>query len=138
MIIVDSSVWIDKLIHRTTLQTQRLEELIVAELDIGVGDLVMMEVLQGVGGERPYRATQSYLAQFDRVQVSDWRVAEAAARNYRLLRDRGITIRKTIDTLIATRCILDRLPLLYSDRDFDPFVQHLGLRSAMDLPTGVN
>ncbi len=138
MIIVDSSVWIDKLIHRTTLQTQRLEELIVAELDIGVGDLVMMEVLQGVRGERPYRATQSYLAQFDRVQVSDWRVAEAAARNYRLLRDRGITIRKTIDTLIATRCILDRLPLLYSDRDFDPFVQHLGLRSAMDLPTGVN
>ena len=101
MIIVDSSVWIDKLVHRTTLQTQRLEELIEAELDIGVGDLVMMEVLQGVRGERPYRATQSYLAQFDRVQVSDWRVAEAAARNYRLLRDRGITIRKTIDTLIA-------------------------------------
>ncbi|MFG6282238.1 hypothetical protein [Sphingomonas sp. S6] len=57
-----------------------------------------------------------------------------AARNYRHLRSIGITIRKTIDTLIATRCILDRLPLLYSDRDFDPFVQHLGLRPVLATP----
>ena len=64
-------------------------------------------------------------------------MAVQAVVNYHALRARGITIRKTIDTLLATRCILDRLPLLYADRDFDPFVQHLGLRSALDR-TGVN
>ena len=58
-------------------------------------------------------------------------IALQAARNYRALRAQGVTIRKTIDTIIATRCIEDDLPLLYSDRDFDPFVEHLGLRSAM-------
>ncbi len=74
------------------------------------------------------------LAAFTSLTILDSESALQAAINYRTLRDRGITIRKTIDTLIATRCILDRIPLLYSDRDFDPFVQHLGLRSAMDLP----
>jgi hypothetical protein len=59
-------------------------------------------------------------------------VALEAVRNYRLLRSRGVTVRRTIATLIATRCILDRLPLLYSDRDFDPFVAHLNLRSALN------
>lgn len=57
---------------------------------------------------------------------------------YQILRGRGITIRKTIDTLIATRCILDDIPLLYSDRDFDPFVAHLGLKSALKTDTEAN
>lgn len=137
MILVDSSVWIDQLADRTTVQTVALERLILAEHEIGLGDLVMMEVLQGTGGPRNYVTAKALLARFTDVQISDHRVAEAAASNYRHLRTRGITIRKTIDTLIATRCILDDIPLLYSDRDFDPFVEHLGLRSALDHP-GVN
>ncbi|AIT06846.1 MULTISPECIES: PIN domain nuclease [Sphingomonas] len=137
MILVDSSVWIDKLAHRRTVQTEVLEALILAEQDIGVGDLMLVEVLQGTRDVRAYRHAEALLAEFDMVQISDHHVAVAAARHYRHLRGLGITIRKTIDTLIATRCILDRLPLLYSDRDFDPFVQHLGLRSALDAP-GVN
>ena len=79
------------------------------------------------------RATQF----FELRNICDHRVAIEAACNYRALRSRGITVRKTIDTLIATRCILDGLPLLYSDRDFDPFVEHLGLRSALDPAAGV-
>ncbi|MCP3736567.1 PIN domain nuclease [Sphingomonas sp. RP10(2022)] len=134
MILVDSSVWIDKLAHRRTLQTEALEALILAEQNIGVGDLMLVEVLQGTRSDRANRDAQAYLAEFDLVQISDHRVAVEAARHYRHLRNLGITIRKTIDTLIATRCILDRLPLLYSDRDFDPFVQHLGLRSALVTP----
>ncbi len=67
----------------------------------------------------------------------DRRSAIQAARYFQHLRALGITVRKTIDTLIATRCILDRIPLLYSDRDFDPFVEHLGLISALDA-SGVN
>ena len=71
------------------------------------------------------------------VETVDREVAVEAARHYRTLRAKGVTVRKTIDTLIATRCILDGIPLLYSDRDFDPFVRHLGLRSALDLYPGV-
>lgn len=78
------------------------------------------------------------MSSFDFLVISSHDVAIEAARNYRRLRAVGATIRKTIDTLIATRCILDDLPLLYRDRDFDPFVQHLGLRSAMTISTGVN
>lgn len=138
MILVDSSVWIDTLAGRDTVQTRALQGIVTAELTVGVGDLVLMEVLQGTRGHAGYHTALQHLSAFDVVQISDARIALAAALNYRHLRDKGITIRKTIDTLIATRCILDRLPLLYSDRDFDPFVQHLGLRSAMDFPTGVN
>jgi len=137
MILVDSGVWIDKLAGRTTLQTLRLEQLIVDEQQIGVGDLMLAEVLQGTRDGSAFAATKAHMDVYSPVQISDRRIAEAAARNYLALRGLGITIRKTIDTLIATRCILDRIPLLYSDRDFDPFVQHLGLRSAMGA-TGVN
>jgi predicted nucleic acid-binding protein len=65
------------------------------------------------------------------VDIGGREVAVQAARNFRALRALGVTVRKTIDTIIATRCIESRLPLLYSDRDFDPFVAHLGLRSAL-------
>ena len=136
MILVDSSVWIDKLGHRKTLQTVQLEMLVTAEFDVGIGDLMLAETLQGTRDDRGFRLARSYLAQFAAIQISDDRVAVEAARFYRRLRALGITIRKTIDTLIATRCILDGLPLLYSDRDFDPFVQYCGLRSAMDLDPG--
>ncbi len=136
MILVDSSVWIDLFNDRDTLQTRALEEMALAQRWIVVGDLVLAEVLQGTRDDRAFARTLARLNQFDRITISSPRVATAAARNYRRLRERGITIRKTIDTLIATRCILDRIPLLYSDRDFDPFAEHLGLISAFDSARG--
>lgn len=131
MILVDSSVLIDILHGRDTLQTRRLEELSLAEQDMAVGDLMIVEVLQGTRTSKAFEQARAYLSEFTHLRISDVAVAEQAARNYRVLRHRGITIRKTIDTLIATRCIMVKVPLLYNDRDFDPFVEHLGLRSAM-------
>jgi len=138
MILIDSSVWIDLFKGRDTLQTAILERFIRNEHDLGIGDLVLIEVLQGTANGQARAKTERYLGEFAPVQISDHRVAIEAARNYQALRARGITIRKTIDTLIATRCILDGLPLLYSDRDFDPFVTHLGLRSAAADLSGVS
>ncbi|WP_210356758.1 type II toxin-antitoxin system VapC family toxin [Sphingomonas beigongshangi] len=134
LMLVDSSVWIDLLINRETIQTRALTGFLKAGQDIVIGDLVLMEVLQGARNDRRVAETLRFFTDFDRMTISDHRVAVEAARNYRHLRSLGITVRKTIDTLIATRCILDDLPLLYSDRDFDPFVRHLGLRSALALP----
>lgn len=138
MILPDSSVWIDLLAARDTSQATLLRRSLNENFVVGVGDLILTEVLQGTRSERHYQETLGVLSTFEQVTIVDRTVALAAARNYQHLRGLGITIRKTIDTLIATRCILDAIPLLYSDRDYDPFVQHLGLRSAMDLDPGVS
>ena len=138
MILPDSSVWIDLLAGRDTPQANLLRRLLDDNFVIAVGDLILTEVLQGTRSERHYQETLAVLSAFEQVTLVNRDIAIDAARNYQHLRSRGITIRKTIDTLIATRCILDAIPLLYSDRDYDPFVQHLGLRSAMDLDPGVS
>jgi predicted nucleic acid-binding protein len=134
LILVDSSVWIDFLRSRSTLQTIAVRNLTAARHRLGIGDLMLMEVLQGARSATEFERAAAFLDAFQPVVVGDHAVSRQAARHYRTLRTLGITIRKTIDTLIATRCILDGIPLLYSDRDFDPFVRHLGLRSALDLP----
>ena len=131
MICVDSSVWIDFFNGDRTPQTLWLLERLGNER-ICIGDLVLLETLQGFRQDRAFDAALVFLKSFEQLVISDETVALQAARNYRLLRARGITIRKTIDTLIATRCIVEGWPLLYSDRDFDPFVEHLGLRRALD------
>jgi predicted nucleic acid-binding protein len=136
--VVDSSVWIDLLQNRDTLEMRALTNSLTRGDPLAIGDLVLTEVLQGARSSRRFDEALSFFAAFDRLTIGDHRVGIEAARNYRHLRSIGITVRKTIDTLIATRCILDDLPLLYRDRDFDPFVEHLGLRSAMNMPTGVN
>lgn len=138
MILVDSSVWIDRLVDRDTPQTNELLQLLLAEQEIALGDLMLVEVLQGARDQRHLEKVRAILSAFPLVQISDPRVAVEAAHNYQRLRAKGITVRKTIDTLIATRCIMDGIPLLYSDRDFDPFVAHLGLQSAMALGSGAN
>ena len=96
-----------------------------------IGDLILTEVLQGFGSQRDFDQARKLLTGLEVVDIGGQDIAIQAARNYRALRERGITIRKTIDTLIATRCIESDYALLYSDRDFDPFVEHLGLSSAM-------
>jgi predicted nucleic acid-binding protein len=130
VILVDSSVWIDFFRGTVTPQTERLDALLGAE-PVVVGDLVLAEVLQGFSSERDFNRARQLLTALDVVELGGQEIAIQAARNFRTLRARGVTIRKTIDTLIATRCIESDYSLLFSDRDFDPFVEYLGLRSAM-------
>jgi hypothetical protein len=130
LILVDSSVWIDYFRGSRTPQTDRLDQLLGAE-PVAIGDLMLAKVLQGFDGERDFERALEMLAALDLIEIGGREVAVGAARNFRLLRAKGITVRKTIDTLIATRCIADGLPLLYSDRHFDPFVEHLGLIDAL-------
>jgi predicted nucleic acid-binding protein len=96
-----------------------------------VGDLILAEVLQGFGSDRDFNQAKKLLTSLHVVNLVNAEIAIQAAKNFRTLRTMGITVRKTIDTLIATSCIQSGFTLLYSDRDFDPFVQHLELRSAL-------
>ena len=130
MILVDSSVWIDFFRGVPSPQTERLDALLGQE-PLAVGDLILTEVLQGFTSEKDFNQARRLLSTLDVVTLGGEAIALQAARNYRTLRAQGVTVRKTIDTVIATRCIEDDLRLLYSDRDFDPLVAHLGLRSVM-------
>lgn len=127
---MDSSVWIDYFRGAGTREADKLDGLLGHE-PLATGDLVITEVLQGFASDRDFNQAQALLSSLTVVELGGHNIAVQAARNYRRLRALGVTVRKTIDTIIATRCIEDDLALLYSDRDFDPFVEHLGLRSAM-------
>jgi len=130
VILVDSSVWIDYFRGLPTPQTDKLDALLGSE-PLATGDLVLTEVLQGFGSDRDFNQAKKLLTSLIVVDLAGQDIAIQAARNFRVLRTLGVTVRKTIDTVIATRCIESGFTLLYSDRDFDPFVQHLGLRSAL-------
>lgn len=131
MILVDSSVWIDSIRGIPTPQTARLREL-DGDPRLAVGDLILAEVLQGSSDDIRFARHFRILTSFPIIDIAGRDVAVQAAQNYRALRARGVTARGTIDTLIATRCIMDGHALLFSDRDFAPFVEHLGLRDAMN------
>lgn len=126
MIVVDSSVWIDFLNGRNAAHIRRLREVLGTD-EIIVGDLMLCEVLQGLDSERAAQEVEALLRRFEIVPMAGDAIAVAAARNFRFLRRRGITVRKTIDLLIGTWCIENRRPLLHNDRDFRPMVRHLGL-----------
>ena len=128
MILVDSSVWIDHLNNVATEPVRRLRELIPS-IPLLIGDLIMCEVLQGLRSEREARLVERGLRQFEAVSLLDPELAVQAAANYRLLRSRGHTIRKTIDIIIGTFCIARGHVLLHDDRDFEPMVQFLGLQT---------
>ena len=127
MIAVDSTVWIDFLNGRDVGHVRHLRALL-GVTDIVVGDLMLCEILQGLGSEREARQVEAWLRRFEVAPMAGETIAVAAAKNFRVLRSRGITIRKTIDLLIGTWCIRHRTPLLHNDRDFDAMHQHLGLR----------
>lgn len=133
MILVDSSVWIDYFRSADTPQVALLDSFL-GRTPLAVGDLVAAEVLQGVKDEQEYQTVRRIFEAFAHIDLGGYELAIKASDNYRLLRAKGITIRKTIDTLIATRCIEDRLILLHADRDFRPFAEHLGLREAYSTP----
>ena len=129
MIVVDTSVWIDFLNGRITSQVGRLDAVLGTE-EIIVGDLMLCEVLQGLDSERAARAVEALLRRFEIVSMGGEAIAVAAAANFRSLRRRGITVRKTIDLLIGTWCIENHRPLLHNDSDFQPMARHLGLIEA--------
>jgi len=129
MILIDSSVWIDFFNGAETAETQSLSD-ILGLLPVAIGDLMLAEVLQGFRKDRDF---QSALDLFDSVtvlEIGGREIAIRSAKNFRKLRGKGFTVRKTIDCIIATYCIEHKLPLLQTDRDFEPFHEHLGLKRA--------
>jgi predicted nucleic acid-binding protein len=127
LILVDSSVWIDYFKGTNTPQTEKLDSLLDHEL-LAIGDLILTEVLQGFDKERDFNLVSEMLTSLTIVELGGQEIAIQSARNFRALRRLGVTVRKTIDTVIATRCIESGHELLHNDRDFDPFAKHLGLR----------
>ena len=130
MILVDTSVWIDYFKGTANRPTDLLDKLLGQE-PLAIGDLILTEVLQGVDDERDFNGARKMLTSLIVVELGGQEIAIQAAKNFRALRRLGVTVRKTIDTVIATRCIESRYDLLHNDRDFDPFVKHLGLRIAV-------
>jgi len=126
VIVVASSVWIDFLNGRNAAHVRRLRAILGSD-EIVVGDLMLGEVLQGLDSERAAREVEALLRRFTVVAMAGDAIAVAAARNFRYLRRRGITMRKTIDLLIGTWCIENRRPLLHNDSDFRRMARHLGL-----------
>jgi predicted nucleic acid-binding protein len=142
MILVDSSVWIDYFRDADTPQVELLDRLL-GRTHLAVGDLIIAEVLQGVRGAKEFQLVRETLACLVQIDLAGKTIAIKAAENFRLLRAKGLTVRKTIDVIIATHCIENNLPLLHCDPDFLPFAEHLGLimvdavaglPSAADLP----
>ena len=127
MVIVDTTVWIDYLNGVQTPQTDWLDTE-VEKQRLGLTDLILCEILQGVKTDGQATETQRELMKFEVMPMSGIELAVAAAQNYRKLRAKGRTVRKTVDCLIATFCLTNGFTLLHNDRDFDPFEEILGLR----------
>ena len=130
MILVDSSVWIDYFNGTVNPETDFLDSVLGIE-PVGVGDLMLTEVLQGIRSDSEYRKVKSLMLELTVYELLGQNRAIKAAESYRALRKKGVTIRKTNDLIIGTFCIDETLPLLFRDRDFAPMVKHLGLLSAL-------
>ena len=127
MILVDSSVWIDYFNGQITWQTNLLDSLL-SDVPVIIGDLILAEILQGFRSDNDYESAKSYLSALPFHVIGGYQVAVQSAQNYRILRKKGVTVRKTIDVIIGTYCIIEGLLLLHDDRDFDPMVAHLSLQ----------
>lgn len=127
MILVDSSVWIDYFNGKRSWQTDMLNHLL-SNVPIIIGDLILTEVLQGFKSDKDYETAKYYLDELSFRQMCGYNVAIRSAQNYRQLRKAGITVRKTIDIIIATFCIIEGLTLLHDDHDFDPIASHFPLK----------
>lgn len=127
MVVVDATVWIDYLRGGENPATHWLDSQLTRQ-PLGLTDLTLCEVLQGVRGDREFRSVRDDLLQFHLFSTGGVELALAASRNFLRLRERGLTVRKTIDCLIATFCLQSGHELLHRDRDFDGFEKVLGLR----------
>ena len=127
MVLPDTSVWVDYFRGVSNWQADRLDFLLSSE-PIGVGDLILTEVLQGFRHGSDFRKVQRYFGYMPFYQLGGYEICLQAARNYRSLRSKGVTVRKTIDVIIGTACIKWNFELLHNDRDFEPLEKVLGLR----------
>jgi predicted nucleic acid-binding protein len=129
LIVVDSSVWIDYLNGVDSAAALRLDALLGVE-PLAVGDLILTEVLQGFRTETHYQTAKRLMLSLTAFDMLGQEMAVKSADNFRTLRSKGVTVRRTVDVIIATYCIEHSLPLLFEDKDFLPFVHNLGLRAA--------
>ena len=129
MIVVDSSVWIDYFHGVSTPEVERLDALL-GVTPLAIGDLVLVEVMQGFRTDQDVATARQLFRSLALLPMLGGSNAWKAAENVRQLRRKGITVRKTVEGIIATACIEANLPLLFSDRDFQPYVEHLGLELA--------
>jgi len=127
MILVDSSVWIDYFTGVDSSQVNKLDDCLGLQ-PVAIGDLILTEVLQGFRLDKEYETAKSLFDELVLFELLGQKMAIKSAENFRALRKKGITIRKTADVIIATFCIDRKIPLLFSDKDFKPFVRHLGLQ----------
>ena len=127
MIIVDTTVWIDYLGGTANPHTDWLDRQLAQER-LGLTDLILCEILQGIRGDSTFMQVRRDLSKFEVFETGGEALAVASAQNYRFLRSRGHTVRKTIDCLIATFCQTEGHSLLHRDHDFEPFEMYLGLR----------
>ncbi|MDQ7057793.1 MAG: PIN domain nuclease [Ghiorsea sp.] len=128
MILVDSSVWIDYFNGVLTHETNKLDEILGLE-EVVIGDLILTEVLQGFRNDKDFKIAKDILTSLNVYEMLGTELALKSAYNFRRLRKQGITIRKTADVIIATYAIENKLPLLFSDKDFLPFVRLLDLQT---------
>ena len=129
MIVVDSSVWIDYFTGIDNKQTSTLDNTLGIK-PVAIGDLILTEVLQGFRHDKDYKTARTLFEGVTVFEMLGTEMALKSAENFRTLRKKGITVRKTADVIIASFCIDRKLPLLFSDKDFKPFVKHLGLVEA--------
>lgn len=132
MILVDSSVWINYFNGISTWQTDLLDHYL-SNTPIIIGDLILTEVLQGFRSNTDFETAKNFLSALQFRQIGGYNVAIQSADNYRILRKAGVTVRKTIDLIIATFCIIEGMTLLHDDRDFDPMVTHFSLKTPYPL-----
>jgi predicted nucleic acid-binding protein len=130
MILVDSSVWIDYFNGQKTAQADWLDSAL-GNIPIIMGDLILTEVLQGFQNDHDFKIARNLLLTFQFMPMGGQELALESALNYRILRKKGVTVRKTIDVMIGTFCLNYQLPILYQDKDFDPMVKFLKLKAVV-------
>ena len=130
MIVVDSSVWVDFFNGHQSRETDYLDGVLAIE-PVAVGDLILTEVLQGFRDDGDFETAKDLLVNLTVYEMLGSERAIRAAEHYRTLRKRGITVRRTSDVIIGSFCIDTGIPLLFSDRDFQPMVRHLNLVPAV-------
>ena len=128
MILADTSVWIDYFNGIDNTEASILDASLF-EGNVVIGDLILLEILQGFRNDKDYHEALKMLSPLEQYEMFGKDMVNLCANNYRSLRKKGITIRKTADVIIATFCIEKQIPLLFSDRDFIPFTEYLNLTS---------
>ena len=128
MLLIDSSVWINYFNDKSTWQTEILDQ-VLQQIPLFTADLILTEVLQGFRTEKDYQKAKEIMSILPCKNMGGCKIAIQSAENYRKLRKIGITVRKTIDVIIGTFCITENISLLHDDKDFEPMVKHLGLKT---------